>query len=49
MKLIFSEVAGFQQFFSLCLAGEIRADFFLGCFFFFVAAAAAAAANGLLR
>ena len=41
MKLIFSKVAGFQQFFSLRLAGEFRAGFFLGRF--------CAAANGLLR
>ena len=34
MKLIFSKVAGFQQFLSLSLAGEFRAGFFLGRFFF---------------
>ena len=41
MRLIFSKVAGFQQFLSLPLAGEFRASFFLEPFF--------AAANGLLR
>ena len=32
MKLIFSKVAGFKQFFSLRLAGEFRAVFFIGRF-----------------
>ena len=30
MKLIFSKVEGFKQFFSLRLAGEFRAVLFLG-------------------